>query len=132
MAIITYKNDYFKKAYVVFQDSITLPYLRLLKKGFRHCYILLPLSPNQWLELNPMSNQIQIMLRGFSCPYDYISYLRQDKNLTICEVLIQEAELEPAPLGFFTCVEFAKRSIGIHDFFILTPHQLFKKLSTTL
>lgn len=49
----------FEKAYVIFTDNTDLWWLRLLKPGFRHCYLLLSGRGGRcWLELNPCSDQI--------------------------------------------------------------------------
>lgn len=119
---------YFSIAYVVFEDNTTLDYLRLLKKGFRHCYLLIKISDHCLLELNPMSNKIYVSLHDLPSVELYLGALSQKKDISLCQVVLEEPACEPAPLGFFTCVEFVKRSIGIHDFLIITPHQLYKRL----
>ena len=44
--------------YVVFSDNTSLWWLKLLKPGFRHCYIILKIkNSGLWVELNPYSNQ---------------------------------------------------------------------------
>lgn len=108
------------KCFVVFVDNTSLWWLHLLKKDFRHCYILFETDSGEYLELNPMSNKVFITIRN-NIDFSTMRY---------CEIKMQKAPLKCAPLGFFTCVEFVKRIIGIHDFFIITPYQLFLKLST--
>ena len=120
----------FQKAYVVFEDNTTLAWLKVLKKGFRHCYLLLPLEgEGGFMELNPMSDRL--FIGGLELPpgCDYIRVLRA-RNLTrVCEAPIQTPPAEPAPLGLFTCVEFVKRGLGLHRRGIFTPYQLYKYLA---
>ena len=94
----------FEKAYVIFTDNTDLWWLRLLKPGFRHCYLLLS-------------------GRGGRC-----WLLRCYENCLIFPVKIKNAPRKCAPPGFFTCVEMVKRVLGIHDFRVITPYQLYKKL----
>lgn len=115
--------------YVVFSDNTTLWWLRLLKPGFRHCYVLLKLKESgQWIELNPFSNQTAVFVYEYPKEFDFADYIRRSRKVIICPVDIKQAPLKCAPLSFFTCVEFVKRIIGMHDCFIHTPWQLYKKI----
>lgn len=118
-----------EEAYVVFVDNVSLWWLKILKEGFRHCYMLMKIrGSNDWLELNPYSNQLKIKVYKFSDSFDYIYELKKDKKLRICGVKIKNAPLKCAPLSFFTCVEMVKRVLGIHSFGVITPYQLYKKI----
>lgn len=118
-----------KYVYVVFVDEVSLWWLHLLKRKYRHCYILFKLDEGMtWVEVNPMSNQLFFNVYKFVENTDYIEFVRSSFDAQICEVRIANAGLKTAPLGFFTCVEFVKRVIGIHDRFIITPYQLYKKI----
>lgn len=114
------------EVYVVFVDNTSLWWLRLLKKGFRHCYLVLKIAESGiWMEINPMSNQIILNIYEYLPDFDYISYLSHEKNLKICPMKIKPAPLKSAPICLFTCVEMVKRFLGIHEHFIHTPHQLY-------
>lgn len=114
------------EAYVVFVDNTSLWWLRFLKKGFRHCYLILKVADcGTWIEVNPMSNQIILNLYEYLPDFDYISYLNDEKNFKICSVKINSAPLKSAPICLFTCVEMVKRFLGLHNRFIHTPHQLY-------
>lgn len=118
-----------EKAYVIFVDNVSLWWLRILKEGFRHCYMLLKLRDDMgWLELNPYSNQLVIKFYDVEDSSDYILQLQKDQNLKICSIDITYAPLKCAPLNFFSCVEMVKRVLGIHSFFTITPYQLYKKI----
>lgn len=119
----------FDEAYVVFVDNVSLWWLKFLKKGFRHCYILFKLNGgSQWLELNPYSNQLMLKEYWLREGSNNLNLLYNEKDIKICKVKIENAPLKCAPLGFFTCVEFIKRIVGIHDVKVITPYQLYKKL----
>lgn len=122
-----FSEKYFDCGYVVFEGETNLWWLRFLKKGFRHCYLLLKLStqPKQWLEINPMSNQICFFVHSNSLNFNYLHHLKKKENVKIVPVRFQQAPLKAAPLAPFTCVEFVKRVLGIHDISIITPYKLY-------
>ena len=123
-------SRYYAKGYVVFEDNTTLWWLKFLKKGFRHCYIIICLSKSKdiWLELNPMSNQVYIFEHESMLRLDYLNHIKKHKKSKILEVDFKQAPLKCAQLGIFTCVEFVKRIMGIHRVSIITPYQLYKFL----
>ncbi len=125
-----YDDVYFRHGYVVFEDNTTLWWLRLLKRGFRHCYVLIKLrgGKNSWLEINPLSNQLVVSEHYSSSEEDYPVRLRRCRACRVIAVNFARAPLKCAPLGIFSCVEFVKRIVGIHCFSIFTPYQLYKKL----
>lgn len=116
------------KAYIIFENNITIWWLRFLKKGFRHCYLLLCVGEDIWLEINPTSNQIIFSIHQSIPNWDYIDNLCSDRSKIVLSVPLKEPPMSTAPIGFFTCVEFTKRCLGIQNFFIITPYQLYKKL----
>ena len=64
--------------YVVFQDETSLWWLRLLKPGFRHCYVLYPLAGGgSFLELNPLSNCFLVRRLTVTPAGDYLRRLRR-------------------------------------------------------
>lgn len=117
------------RAYIVFQGEAGLWWLRFLKPGFRHCYLLFRLpGKNSWLELNPCSNRVAVSLKEYAAGFDYLRYLSVTLRRRVVSCAV-ETPLFSAPLMPFTCVEFAKRVIGCHDKRILTPFQLYKKIN---
>ncbi len=121
------KQD-FCEFYIVFQDEVSLWWLRVLKPGFRHCYLLIPLDGNAYFELNPMSNRLFINRYNFAAGYDYLAALQSGGKRILKVAISRNPPLAAAPLAFFTCVEFIKKALGIHDRFIITPYALYKKL----
>ena len=116
MRFDVFPSGVFAESYVVFADNTSLWWLRLLKPGFRHCYVLLRFfNSGRWLELNPLSNQFVASFYDYPRDFDFADYLRHHKGMTVCRVEIAEAPLKCAPLSFFTCVEFVKRAFGMHD-----------------
>lgn len=127
MNLTPYNHPYQGLVYVVFQDEVSLWWLHLLRKNFRHCYLLLPDSEvNSYLELNPFSNRFVVSTHHFSLDFDYLQFLRAEGKY-VCPVEISYPT-EPAPWFFFTCVEFVKRFIGLQERSVITPYQLYRKI----
>ncbi len=49
-----------RSAVVVFCGGAELPWLKLLKPGFRHCFIIVDGGGGAWVSLNPMSHRTEI------------------------------------------------------------------------
>lgn len=129
MVVENFESYCFDKAYVVFVDNVSLWWLKFLKPGFRHCYMLFAYDEKRtWIELNPYSNQTFVKVYHFEESFDYIFFLRSHENLNIFETPIFCAPQKCAPMGFFSCVEMVKRILGIHSLSLITPYQLYKKL----
>lgn len=128
MNLTPYQHVKQNLVYVVFQDEVSLWWLHLLKKNFRHCYVLLPdIATNSYLELNPFSNRFVVVTHHFDKGFEYLQFLQTQGKL-ICPVEINCPD-NPAPWFFFTCVEFVKRFIGLQERSIITPYQLYRKLN---
>jgi len=113
-------------ALVVFSDNTGVWWLRFLKPGFRHCFVILE-TDRGCVWIDPLSNRFTIkLLEG----YELAGLIRwyRDMGMRVERVTIDEQRLRPFPWGAMTCVEVVKRAIGMHDCFVLTPWQLFKNL----
>ena len=49
-----------------------------------------------------------------------------EKNITCIDVDVQDGEIQAK--GFITCVSIAKHYLGVDNWFIITPYQLYKYL----
>lgn len=132
MRLDVLKQNNFSKGYVIFEHDVSLWWLKWLKPGFRHCFVVLEYENHKgerlWLELNPMSNQFYALLHDSRLEKDYLLALMADINMRILEFEFRLSPLKCAPTGIFSCVEFVKRVLGIHSFFIITPYQLYIKI----
>ena len=111
-----------KTAYIVFEDNTTLWWLKFLRQGFRHCKIYVKITKIIYLELNPLSNQMFMFVHVFEKESEFKKVIHSHNFI---KTKILSAPLKTAPFGVFTCVEAVKRVLGIHNFFIITPHQLY-------
>ena len=114
-------------AVVGFSGRTELWWLRLLKPGFRHCLVALP-APGGWILYDPLSHASNLgLVRGLSGG-ELFAWLLARGYLPVVAPLAapRRSSLPPAP---FTCVEAVKRILGLRAPRVLTPWQLFRRLT---
>ena len=114
------------RAIVVFTGETTLPWLRILRSGFRHCYAIIE-SNGQWILYNPASHQTEIYAMGAAPMHELVNWLFTEP-VVLAVWKIHTASKKVAPHRPYTCVEALKRALGIQARYILTPWQLYKYL----
>lgn len=112
-----------QKALVVYVDQHQLWYLRWLKRGFRHCFVVLQ-EGDLWLAVDPLSNGVEITPLWLGREYDLAGFY-QDCGYVVQHVLVGQPRPTPAPLSPFSCVEMVKRVLGIQARWVNTPFQLY-------
>lgn len=117
-----------QKAWVVFTGQTEISWLRILKPGFRHCYILLN-DGERWTSIDPLSHITEISVHHHvPADFDLPGWLRSRGNRVVAAPLCRDLK-RAAPVMVFTCVEAVKRVLGIHRRFIFTPWQLYRHLT---
>ncbi len=114
------------KAWIVFSHETDLPWLRILKSGFRHCFVILN-DGHSWVSFDPLSGHSEISVHHLPPDFDLPGWL-EGRGHKVVPASINYAHKRPAPPMLFTCVEAVKRVLGLHSIFILTPWQLYKRL----
>jgi hypothetical protein len=116
-----------EKAWVVFSGKSELSYLRLLRHGFRHCFVVLQRG-DHWISLDPLAHKTEIELHYLPHDFDLPNWLK-GRGHTVVETRFNKAVLRPLPPALFTCVEAVKRVLGVQSWKVLTPWQLYKHLT---
>jgi len=114
------------EAVVVFGDQVGLFWLRPLKPGFRHCFVLLE-QDEGWVMLDPLAHRIRVAMLPPVASGDLAAWYREH-GYGVVVVPLATAPKRPAPWGPFTCVEAVKRALGIHRVTVWTPWQLWRYL----
>lgn len=113
------------KAYVVFSGKTELFWVRLLKRGFKHCYILIN-DGDHWISLDPLASHTELTVHALPAEFDLPEWIRGQGQI-VMQARIRERSTA-APLGLVSCVEVIKRMLGIHNILIVTPWQLYLHL----
>ena len=114
-----------KDVYVVFEDGTSLWWLRFLRHTYRHCRAFIKITPKIYIELNPLSNQMFLFVHIFDNSRQFYKVIHK---MNYVKTRIENAPLKTAPAFCFTCVEAIKRLLGIHNFWIITPYDLYTYL----
>ncbi len=113
------------RAWVVFSKEADLPWLKLLRRGFRHCFVVLK-HKQTWITLDPLSGHMEVSIHDLPIEYDLPLWLK-NQGYTVMPADITQRDKQ-APCMPFSCVEAVKRVLGIHSYAIWTPWQLYKFL----
>lgn len=118
----------YARALVIFSGRTGVRWLRWLKPGYRHCFVAVD-DGIEWLTVDPLLHRLEIRASGLPSSFDLASEYRR-LDLDVIEVAPPAVPLRCAPFGLFTCVETAKRLLGIRARWVLTPWQLRRWLLT--
>lgn len=113
------------RAWVVFSGQTDLAWLKILKPGFRHCYVLLN-DGKHWVTIDPLSNYMDVSVQEIPGEFNLPLWMKT-RGHTIVPAPIEHAARQ-APWMVLTCVEVVKRVLGLHKRWIITPWQLFQYL----
>jgi hypothetical protein len=116
-----------QRVWVVFSGQTEIPYLKFLRRGFRHCFIVLKRG-DHWISLDPLAHRTEIELHYLPEDFDLPAWLNE-RGHTVVETDLRRVALAPLPPALFTCVEAVKRIVGVTSWTIMTPWQLYKHLS---
>lgn len=115
---------------VVFSGQADLWWLRLLKPGFRHCFVALA-GTGGWVVVEPLSHRTEIMLLPLALETDLADWYRR-QGLTVVDTMALSPLPRMAPWRPYSCVESVKRILGIHAGNVLTPWQLFRYIEQNM
>ncbi|MGF1562546.1 MAG: hypothetical protein ACFB3T_10245 [Geminicoccaceae bacterium] len=112
---------------MVFVDHTTAIELRCLKRGFRHCFVLLA-REGRWLLADMLLHELVVESIDVPSDFDLGAFYRSQGHH-----VIEGERLGPPPraclsLRPLTCVELVKRALGVRAFWVVTPHQLYRFL----
>ena len=110
-------------AYVAFGGRRTRWWMRFLKRGFYHCFLILG-NGREWILIDPLVHFTDVIVL---CRTPIGRVLR-DKGYRIVRTTPVVPPVTHTQLRLLTCVEVVKRFLGINQPFIWTPYQLFKFL----
>lgn len=116
-----------RRAWVVFTNQTDLPWLRALRAGYRHCFIVIH-DGAHWISIDPMAHYMDVIVHHVPADFDMPRWLEGRGHKVVSAPLTQELS-RAAPVMLFTCVEACKRILGVHKRAILTPWQLYCHLT---
>nr|WP_246152307.1 hypothetical protein [Roseospira navarrensis] len=112
---------------VVFTDGREIWWLRLLRPGFRHVMVAVR-RPGHWIVVNPLSHRVTLDVVPEDAGDRLAAWFRAQGH-TVVETATRCPPRREAPWAPLTCVEVAKRLLGLHARWVLTPHGLYRALT---
>lgn len=109
------------RALAVFSGKAELGWLRLLRPGFRHCFVALE-EAGRWITVDPLAGYTDVAVQPVPAAFDLAGFYRE-RGFTVVETR-RRRRIRPAPPLPATCVELAKRVLGIASWRVVTPGQL--------
>lgn len=122
-------GDQWRYALVVFSGHADLWWLRLLRPGFRHCFVAL-CGPGGWVVVDPLSHRTCVAQIPATKDFDLCAWYREN-GLQVVETKVFSPAKRVAPIRAYSCVESVKRILGIQAAWVLTPWQLFRYVNKT-
>ena len=116
-------------ALVVFTGMTCIRWLKTLRAGFRHCFVVV-FQGNSAIVCDPLSNRMILGAVQPASPAIVAQWYRE-RGFTVVAAEVSEVPRRGALLRPFTCVETVKRVLGISAPFVLTPWQLYRHLLAT-
>lgn len=115
-----------RAAVVVFADTDGPWWMKLLRPGFRHCFVVVA-ADSGWVVIEPLLHCTEILTLALPAGADPASWYRAQGYVTV-STWLKSPPRRLAPVRPHTCVEVVKRVLGISSGKILTPWQLFQFL----
>lgn len=117
------------RAVAVFVDETELPWLRWLKRGFRHCFVALN-EGEAWIALDPLASRTDVRLLPLEPEADagawYEAQGRRVVRLSLPRLPPRASGLGWLPVPC-TCVGQTQRLLGVPGL-ALTPWRLCRRL----
>jgi len=111
---------------VVFADETRLFWLRLLRPGFRHCFAVVP-DGGRWIAVEALSAGFVVAILPVPAGFDVAGWYRS-RGFVVVPARRRPPGRSVWP-GPFTCVALVKRVLGLRAPGVLTPWQLFRRLT---
>lgn len=113
--------------WIVFSNDTDIKILKLLRRGFRHCFVMM-IQDNRWVLIDPRSNKTDITIMPHPHHFNFPRYFSgQGKTVVkLPPITTPHKILSPFPVS---CVEQIKRIIGLHKWWVITPYQLYRVIN---
>jgi hypothetical protein len=119
-----------QRAFIVFGGGADLPWLRPLRRGFRHCFAALEDTAG-WTVLDPLSGRLVVARLDLPSGFDLPGFYRR-AGLTVLGPFLPggpRRSLLP-PFVPFSCVALCRAVLGTGAPFAVTPFGLFRALTS--
>jgi hypothetical protein len=114
-------------ALVVFVSHAECRWLRVLRAGFRHCFVVLR-DGSAWLACDPLRDRIELAVLPVPERFDLPGFYANRGHTVLLGATRPDLPRDGFGIAPLTCVSVAKRLLGVRAAWILTPWQLYRHL----
>ncbi|MBR7159293.1 MAG: hypothetical protein IKD08_06455 [Alphaproteobacteria bacterium] len=128
MINVSVSNKQWDKVLVIFGGRSDIWWLRFLKKGFKHCFVVLfDNKKGIGVLVDPLCSRTVVDV-SFLENTDFLRDFFEANGYTVVETFIRSPNPRTVTLGMFSCVQVVKRILGVHKKSIVTPYKLYRFL----
>lgn len=119
-----------REAVIVFIDCPATWWLRVLRPGFRHCFAAVRQDEATWLVCDPLKDGLELAALHLPANFDLAAHYRAaGHRVLVGTTLARPSRRWPPVPEPLTCVAVVKRLVGLRSATVLTPFQLYRRLS---
>jgi hypothetical protein len=111
-------------ALVIFVDHTECRWLRMLRAGFRHCFVVMR-DGQVWFACDPLKNRIEISVLPVPEGFDLPGFYAARGHMVLLGAIRRDLLRRGFGIAPLTCVTVAKRLLGVRAPRVLTPWQLY-------
>jgi len=112
---------------VVFVDHAECRWLRVLRAGFRHCFVVIR-DGSVWLACDPLKDRIELSVLSVPEGFDLPGFYAGRGHRVLGGATRPDLPRRGFAIAPLTCVTVAKRLLGMRAPYVLTPWQLYQQL----
>jgi hypothetical protein len=116
-------------ALVVFSHRTGIPWMRLLRGGFRHCFVLLRQVDGSWTLVDSLPNRIVVRPFDTQAIGRLLPRLARRGDRIVPVAPNRRPARRKRSMRPFSCVELSIRLLGFRSLNVLTTYGLFRSLS---
>jgi hypothetical protein len=116
-----------RSALAVFADQAGCPWLRPLRRGFRHCFAVVR-AGSLWLACEPLKDRIELEVLDLPVEFDLPGFYGAQGHRVLLGRRRPVGPRQRFAVAPLTCVTVVKRVLGMVAPWVWTPGQLYAHL----
>lgn len=120
-----------RRALVLFEDRRDVWYLRLFRRGFRHCFCVIG-TDDSWIILDPIKSALVVLALSGASEAELTMHYKSTGRIVLAGDVPATTPGRASHLRPLSCVEIVKRMLKIRAAHVFTPAQLYDLLIARL
>jgi hypothetical protein len=116
-----------RRAIVVFVDLPATRLHRLLRGGFRHCFVLID-EGSGWILIDPLKHRMEVRRLDLPETFDLAAFYARRGHHVMAGTIVPNESAGIILLECTSCVTVVKRVLALFCPLVQTPYQLYRHL----